>query len=474
MLLLMSRKPTRELLFTLIAFLSFMAGCAGAFEEGDNPRTANDYATNDGWTWAGDESASSYESATQPATQSVAYDGSSDTDPAALTMFRNDLEPYGTWVDDGSYGTVWVPSTTVVGTDFAPYVSAGHWSMTDQSEWIWVSDYPFGWATFHYGRWVWIPARGWSWIPGRAYAPAWVVWRTGYNDSAYIGWAPMPPTYYWSGGMALSLWVVPPAPYVFCSTHYVFAPHVHHHIITGSAVRSVAPHTRPYQPANPGRGAPYAFARPTRGPTLAEARIPKGATPTVFARPEPRALAAAHPRALANASSLRPSTTLPAARSLGTSQFGAPSGPRPMDMRHAPVTQGPRSLGITRSTDMGQPVYRGQATRTMMSTPATRYSSFPSSQPSSSYPSYRAGSFSPSVRPSFATPTPRPSSRTPAFSTFRPSPSPVMPSPSVRTLHSPSMSPGRSFAPPPATTYRPPSTGGLHVPRSTMSRGLRR
>ena len=53
--------------------------------------------------------------------------GYADTDPAALTDFHSTLEPYGTWTDDPTYGTVWVPSPSVVGEDFSPYVSAGHW-----------------------------------------------------------------------------------------------------------------------------------------------------------------------------------------------------------------------------------------------------------------------------------------------------------------------------------------------------------
>src|ERR1700737_1481544 len=34
-------------------------------------------------------------------------EGYADTDPAALSDFRQPLEPYGTWADDSQYGTVW-------------------------------------------------------------------------------------------------------------------------------------------------------------------------------------------------------------------------------------------------------------------------------------------------------------------------------------------------------------------------------
>src|SRR5260221_1504162 len=54
-----------------------------------------------------------------------AVDDSADMDPAALSDFREPLVPYGTWVDDPTYGTVWVPSAEVVGPDFVPYFTAG-------------------------------------------------------------------------------------------------------------------------------------------------------------------------------------------------------------------------------------------------------------------------------------------------------------------------------------------------------------
>ncbi len=56
--------------------------------------------------------------------------------------------------------------------------------------WTWVSEEPFGWATYHYGRWVRLRRIGWVWVPGEEWAPAWVSWRTSKN---YVGWAPLPP-----------------------------------------------------------------------------------------------------------------------------------------------------------------------------------------------------------------------------------------------------------------------------------------
>ncbi len=53
-----------------------------------------------------------------------------------------------------------------------------------------MSEEPFGWATYHYGRWVRLRRVGWVWVPGDEWAPAWVSWRT---SKDYVGWAPLPP-----------------------------------------------------------------------------------------------------------------------------------------------------------------------------------------------------------------------------------------------------------------------------------------
>ena len=178
----------------------------------------------------------------------------SDTDPSALSDFRSTLDPYGSWVEDPNYGTVWVPSAGVVGADFTPYVSAGHWTYDD--DYVWVSDYEWGWAPFHYGRWAYIGNRGWGWIPGRQYAGAWVSWRTGYDGWGYVGWAPMPPSWYWRGGYAVGIGVVPYAPYTFCAHGDIFAPSIGSRVVAGSQVGVIAGHTRPYTPATPGVGGP--------------------------------------------------------------------------------------------------------------------------------------------------------------------------------------------------------------------------
>jgi hypothetical protein len=230
-----------------------------------------------------------------------------DTDPSALTTFRPALDPYGAWVSDSRYGTVWVPNREVVGSDFAPYVSRGHWSLTADNDWIWVSDYPFGWAVFHYGRWVWLPGGGWAWVPGRTYANAWVVWRTPVAGYAYVGWAPMPPTWGWWNGYAVGVWYSPPLPYVFCPSAYVFDYRVHYHVVRDRAlVRDIAQHTRVepttyHAPAQPsahaasvagGRAAPPPImaSRAPRGPAVSAARVPPSAIPAVRTAPPPNAV----------------------------------------------------------------------------------------------------------------------------------------------------------------------------------------
>lgn len=159
----------------------------------------------------------------------VAPDVYADTDPSALIDFQAVLDPYGSWVDDPTYGTVWVPSPDEVGYDFVPYQTAGHWAY-DGTDYVWVSDYPWGWVPFHYGRWVFSDDFGWVWVPGRAYAPAWVDWRVGYDDWSYVGWAPTPPDYGWFGGAAIGLSFYPSVYYSYVPSRYVFDRHVHRRV----------------------------------------------------------------------------------------------------------------------------------------------------------------------------------------------------------------------------------------------------
>jgi len=104
----------------------------------------------------------------------------------SFQLFYDELSPYGMWVDYPNYGYVWIPNGD---PGFSPYATAGHWVFTDDG-WTWVSDYPWGWATFHYGRWDYDNVYGWLWVPDDEWGPAWVSWR---RSPGYYGWAPLRP-----------------------------------------------------------------------------------------------------------------------------------------------------------------------------------------------------------------------------------------------------------------------------------------
>ncbi|WP_291010387.1 DUF6600 domain-containing protein [Hydrogenophaga sp.] len=114
-----------------------------------------------------------------------------------------DLDAYGTWRVDATYGHIWFPNQVVVG--WAPYRD-GHWVWIDPWGWTWVDEAPWGFAVTHYGRWAHLRGR-WGWVPGpirtRAYyAPALVVFvggpsfqitiSSGFVDG--IAWFPLAPS----------------------------------------------------------------------------------------------------------------------------------------------------------------------------------------------------------------------------------------------------------------------------------------
>jgi hypothetical protein len=138
--------------------------------------------------------------------------------------FYDALSPYGQWIDYQQYGYVWMPD---VGPDFKPYATNGNWVYTDGG-WTWASNYPWGWATFHYGRWFFEEGYGWMWIPGNEWAPAWVSWR---QSPGYYGWAPLGP----SVGINVSNGggYNPPAHYwCFVPQQYVTSPHVNNYYVS--------------------------------------------------------------------------------------------------------------------------------------------------------------------------------------------------------------------------------------------------
>ena len=141
--------------------------------------------------------------------------------------FYDNLSQYGTWINDPQYGDVWVPDAE---DDFMPYGTQGHWVLTEYGN-TWVSDYPWGWATFHYGRWHYDDYYGWEWIPGYEWAPAWVSWREG---GGYYSWAPLMP------GISISLafgsgYHVPNRYWVCAPQAYINSPNIRNYYV---------PHTR--------------------------------------------------------------------------------------------------------------------------------------------------------------------------------------------------------------------------------------
>lgn len=119
------------------------------------------------------------------------------------------LDQYGEWAQDATYGSVWYPSVGVA--DWAPY-RYGRWSWIEPWGWTWVDDAPWGFAPSHYGRWAQIGPR-WAWVPGPlgrrpVYAPALVGFIGGGSGGAQWGislgsggpgaaWFPLAPGEYW-------------------------------------------------------------------------------------------------------------------------------------------------------------------------------------------------------------------------------------------------------------------------------------
>jgi len=104
----------------------------------------------------------------------------------ARADFDAPLATYGTWASVGSFGRCWHPAR--IAADWRPYCE-GEWVWTDAG-WYWDSDEPWAWACYHYGTWVDDPTFGWIWVPDVEWAPAWVDWRFG---GGFIGWAPCAP-----------------------------------------------------------------------------------------------------------------------------------------------------------------------------------------------------------------------------------------------------------------------------------------
>jgi hypothetical protein len=113
-----------------------------------------------------------------------------------------ELDAYGDWQVDATYGTIWTPRAVPAG--WVPY-RHGRWSWVRPWGWTWVDEAPWGFAPFHYGRWVHTGQR-WAWWPGSyaarpVYAPALVSFAasgSNWNVSVgtggpLVGWYPLSP-----------------------------------------------------------------------------------------------------------------------------------------------------------------------------------------------------------------------------------------------------------------------------------------
>src|SRR5438067_219765 len=149
---------------------------------------------------------------------------------ASYDTFYTQLDRYGDWRETSDYGYVWQPRQAQSRT-LRPYTD-GHWVYTDVG-WTWVSEEPFGWATYHYGRWTRLRNIGWVWVPGDEWAPAWVSWR---KSSDYVGWAPLPPEARFDRGTGIHNWSdsyydVGPDQYCFVETKQFGAPRLENAVV---------------------------------------------------------------------------------------------------------------------------------------------------------------------------------------------------------------------------------------------------
>jgi hypothetical protein len=132
-------------------------------------------------------------------------------------IFYDALAPYGSWLEVENYGYVWQPRVAVENWRWRPYTD-GHWAYTDYG-WTWLSNEPFGWAAYHYGRWAKLRRLGWVWVPDDQWAPAWVSWR---SSDRYVGWAPLPPEARFDGGSGIHDWA--DSRFDIGTSEYVFVP----------------------------------------------------------------------------------------------------------------------------------------------------------------------------------------------------------------------------------------------------------
>jgi hypothetical protein len=278
---------------------------------------------------------------------------------ATLDDFRQGLAPHGEWINVPQYGQVWRPHG--VGADWRPY-TRGRWEWTDEG-WLWVSEEPFGWATYHYGRWALDPGFGWFWVPGYRWAPAWVTWRYGPD---FVGWAPLGPgwsLYASSYPIALGWWTFVPGAYFVGHPAWRHSYPMAHHRGLYAATRPAPPRSRLYGRPAPAWGGPSRrFVEERTGRPVVPVRVhpvssprgmaaPAGAVP-VF-RPEARPARPAPGPTWGGRKPGGPAHTPP----VGAPRTGPRAGPQyaPRSVPSPRAEAGPRSAPVPRGGPTPRP-----------------------------------------------------------------------------------------------------------------------
>ena len=206
-----------------------------------------------------------------------------------LDAFEGALAVDGEWIVAARYGRVWRP--THVGAGWQPYLH-GEWVWTADG-WFWLTDEPWGWATYHYGRWAYDPVLGWVWVPGYVWGPAWVAWRVG---DGFVGWAPLYPDFvdWWADSYPLepAHWIfVPVGSFVGVRVDVVAVPRPRvPALIRGSRPAPPRPSGRP-SPAPRLGGPPRQLVETQAGRPVRPARIVAVPAPAdARRRPEPGAV----------------------------------------------------------------------------------------------------------------------------------------------------------------------------------------
>ncbi|MGE0791653.1 MAG: DUF6600 domain-containing protein [Sandaracinaceae bacterium] len=163
----------------LLAVSALLSSACGSVEYGSDEPT---YDMNGGMVVYGPSQAPSAAGTSGGVAVPSDDDASAASGPEiTISLFIRELAPYGDWLEDPQYGTVFIPSDP----GYRPY-RQGRWVVTEEGM-AWVSDDAIGWALDHYGAWTLLDDGRWAWIPGTDWSPANVEWRA---DDTYVGWAP--------------------------------------------------------------------------------------------------------------------------------------------------------------------------------------------------------------------------------------------------------------------------------------------